>query len=86
MTPGDASQHTHNYLQHPAVITMDWVGFIVLFGSSFVLVYKLMSFKGQANQPESYFFGCAMLFLNVLDLVLVDQSKSGPCEGIGNQR
>ncbi len=60
------SHDAHNYLQNPAVIAMDWIGFIVLFGSSFVLVYKLMYFKGPAQQPESYFFGCALLFLIVI--------------------
>ena len=45
------------YLQNPAVITMDWLGFFILFGSSAVLVYKLMSFKGPVHQPDIYFFG-----------------------------
>ena len=49
--------NNESFLQNPAVITMDWVGFIVLFGSSIVLVFKLMTFKGPTSQPESYFFG-----------------------------
>ena len=45
------------YLQHPAVIIFDWIGFFSLFGSACVLVYKLMSFRGPNHQPEYYFFG-----------------------------
>ena len=45
------------YLQHPAVITLDWIGFFILLGSSAVLVYKLMTFRGPVNQQEYYFFG-----------------------------
>ena len=50
------------YLQNSAVITVDWIGFFVLFGSSGFLVYKLMSFKGPVNQPDVYFFGCESAF------------------------
>jgi len=43
-------------LQHPAVIASDWIGFICLFGSSFILVTKLMSFKGP-DQDDKYYMG-----------------------------
>ena len=43
-------------LQHPAVIASDWIGFICLFGSSAVLVTKLMSFKGP-DQDDLYYMG-----------------------------
>jgi hypothetical protein len=69
-----------NYLQNPAVIAMDWIGFIILFGSSFVLVYKLMYFKGPAHQPESYFFGCALLFdsrWGLIKLILTHRKVPG---------
>jgi len=43
-------------LQHPAVIASDWIGFICLFGSSFILVLKLMSFTGP-DQDDKYYMG-----------------------------
>ena len=54
---GEGAAGPEAYLQHPAVITLDWLGFFILFGSSIVLVYKLMSFRGPANQPDVFFFG-----------------------------
>ena len=77
-----------NYLQNSAVITVDWVGFIVLFGSSIVLVFKLMTFKGPNSQPESYFFGYntiqASAFLK--SQLLTHTLFSNPKKGIENQR
>lgn len=43
-------------LQHPAVIASDWVGFICLMTSAFILIFKLMSFKGP-EQDDKYYFG-----------------------------
>jgi len=43
-------------LGHPAVIASDWVGFIALFGSSGILIWKLMAFKGP-EQDDLYYFG-----------------------------
>ena len=82
-TESDASHDAHSYLQHPAVITMDWIGFIILFGSSFVLVYKLMSFKGPNSQPESYFFGYV---LSESSFGFGCSNLSNPCKGIENRR
>ena len=77
-----------NYLQNSAVITVDWVGFIVLFGSSIVLVFKLMTFKGPNSQPESYFFGYntiqASAFLK--SQLLTHTHFSNPKKVIENQR
>lgn len=41
-------------LQHPAVIASDWIGFICLFGSSMVLKFKLMGFKGPDQDDSTY--------------------------------
>jgi hypothetical protein len=48
---------SHNYLQNPAVLAADWIGFLLLLLSAIILAYKLAKFKGPADQPEDYFFG-----------------------------
>lgn len=46
----------YNYLQEPAVIAVDWIGFLCLSGSTLYLIYKLMHFKG-ADGDHMYHFG-----------------------------
>jgi hypothetical protein len=49
---------THSsYLQNPIILVADWLGFILLLFSAIILAYKLMRFRGPADQPEDYFFG-----------------------------
>nr|AHH02154.1 protein 100 [synthetic construct] len=45
-----------NPFQNPAVIVADWLGFIILGGSSIILCYKLMGFYGSDNK-QKYFIG-----------------------------
>ncbi len=49
--------NSHSYLQHPVVLIADWIGFLLLLLSAIILAYKLMKFRGPADQPEDYFFG-----------------------------
>lgn len=42
------------YLQDPAVIVVDWIGFICLALASFYLFYKLTTFKGPDKEDDYY--------------------------------
>ena len=43
-------------LSHPAVVASDWIGFIALGFSAFILIFKLRGFRGP-NQDDKYYFG-----------------------------
>ena len=43
-------------LNHPAVVASDWIGFIALGFSAFILIFKLQGFRGP-NQDDKYYFG-----------------------------